>query len=80
MTKHKTSRSGTGQINPLAMSLAQAARILSAVGVGKVTEGVLRKHIAGGAPTNPDGSVSIVDYGAWLNQQMNRQDHDGTGL
>ena len=68
------------KINPLAMSVADAARILLAVGVGQVSEEVLRKHIAAGAPRNADGSISIVAYGGWLNRELNREGHHGTGL
>ena len=68
------------KINPLAMTVADAAKILSAVGVGQVSEAVLRKHIAAGAPRNADGSISIVNYAAWLNERLNREGHHGAGL
>ncbi len=68
------------KINPLAMSVADAAKILSAVGVGQVGEAVLKKHIAAGAPRNADGSISIVAYGGWLNRELNREANDGTRL
>jgi len=53
-------------INPAAMPLADAARLLSKVGGRPVTEGVLRDDVARGAPTNPDGSLNLVGYAAWL--------------
>ena len=68
------------KINPLAMSVAEAAKVLSAVGVGKVSEQVLRKHITAGAPRNADGNISIVNYAAWLNERLNREGHHGDGL
>ena len=58
----------------------EAVLACAAVGNDRIyTEQMLKKHIADGAPTNADGRISVVDYGAWLNQQLNRQDH-GTGL
>jgi len=78
-TSEKTAQTDT-KINPLAMSVADAAKILSAVGVGQVSEKVLKKHIAARAPTNADGSISIVAYAAWLNERLNREAHHGTGL
>ena len=56
-----------GRIDPLAMTVAQAAKVLSAVGGGRVTEDMLRRHIAEGAPTTPDGRINLVNYAAWLN-------------
>ena len=78
-TGEKSAQTDT-KINPLAMTVTEAAKILSAVGVGQVSEKVLRKHIAAGAPRNADGSISIVAYGGWLNRELNREGHHGTGL
>lgn len=55
------------------MTVAQAAKVLSAVGVGAVTEEMIGRHIAAGAPatSNPDGRgvrINLVHYAAWLNQ------------
>lgn len=58
-----------GQVNPMAMTVAQAARVLSAVGVGRISEDMLNRHIAAGAPTTPDGRINLVFYAAWLNQR-----------
>jgi hypothetical protein len=53
-------------ISPAALSLVEAARLLSKVGGRPVTEGVLRDDVARGAPTNPDGTLNLVGYAAWL--------------
>ena len=78
-TVQKTLQSDT-KINPLAMTVTEAARILSAVGVSRITEQVLKKHIANGAPTNADGRINLVHYAGWLNQELNREANHGTGL
>ena len=70
-----------GQVNPLAMSVAQAAKVLSAVGVGTVTEDMIRRHVAAGAPATVDGRINLVHYAAWLNQWigLNGQEKDEHG-
>jgi hypothetical protein len=55
------------RIDPLAMTVAQAAKVLSAVGVGTVTEELIRRHVAAGAPATADGRINLVHYAAWLN-------------
>ena len=55
-------RMGTeGAINPAALPIPQAARLL---GIG---EDALQGDIEAGAPVNPDGTMHLVHYGAWLN-------------
>ena len=72
---------GADRIDPLAMTIAQAAKVLSAVGVGSVTEEIIRRHVAAGAPATTDGRISLVSYAAWLNQHMGPdgqdKDHEG---
>lgn len=75
MTERERITSKTGSINPLAMTVAEAAKVLSAVGVGAVTEEMLNRHLAAGAPVSADGRINLVHLGAWLNQRMNRQEH-----
>ena len=53
-------------LNPQALYLEDLARIVTASGVKPVTIGVLRRDLAGGAPTNPDGTVNLTHYAAWL--------------
>jgi len=64
-----------GAVNPLALTVAQAAKVLSAAGVGAVTEEMICRHIDAGAPVTADGRINLVHYAAWLNQRMNREDH-----
>ena len=54
-------------LNPAAIPLADAARILSAAGGQRVTLEMLQEDVAAGAPTNADGSINLLNYAAWLN-------------
>jgi hypothetical protein len=55
-----------GGLNPNALSVANAARLLSKVGGERVTEEMIRADLAAGAPVNPDGTINLVHYTAWL--------------
>jgi hypothetical protein len=61
-------------INPAALALADAARLLAKVGGPSITESMLREDIAAGAPTNADGTMNLVHYAAWLVKEMGRGD------
>jgi len=60
----------TPQLNPSAMPVADAARLLSRAGGQRVTEAMLQTDIDAGAPTNPDGTINLVHYAAWLVKEM----------
>lgn len=64
-------RQGT-QLSPQALRLADLARILSASGGRPVTVEMLEMDIEDGAPTNPDGTINLVNYAAWLVEGMGR--------
>ena len=69
----RTDPSGTGtKLSPTALPLADAARLLSAAGGQRVTVEMLEADIAAGAPTNPDGTINLVHYAAWLVKQAVR--------
>jgi len=55
-----------GGLNPNALSVANAARLLSKVGGERVTEEMIRADLAAGAPANTDGTINLVHYAAWL--------------
>ena len=61
-------------LNPTALSLADAARMLSKVGGQAVTEAMLGDDLLAGAPTNADGTINLVHYAAWLVKEMGRGD------
>ena len=73
---------GPGALNPAALSLTDAARVLSRVGGAggfPVSEEMLRADIEAGAPTNADGAVNLVHYAAWLVHEMASGASGGTG-
>jgi hypothetical protein len=61
-------------LNPNALALADAARLLARVGGQAVTVAMLQADIAAGAPTNADGTINLVHYAAWLLKEMGRAD------
>lgn len=54
------------RLNPAALSVRDAARMLSAVGGQVVSVELLEADVAAGAPTNADGTLNLVHYAAWL--------------
>ncbi len=63
-----------GPLNPQALRLADMARILSASGSRPVTVEMLEADIAEGAPTNPNGTMNLVHYAAWLVRELSNAD------
>jgi hypothetical protein len=61
-------------LNPAALSLAAAAQLLSRAIGSPVTEVMLRDDVLAGAPTNPDGTLNLILYAAWLVKEMGRGD------
>ena len=55
---------------PTALTVAQAAKVLSAAGGRKITEEIVRADIDAGAPVNGDGTVNLVHYTAWLVKEL----------
>jgi len=49
-----------------ALSVAQAARLFAKLGARYATEARIREDLAKGAPANPDGTLNLVHYAAWL--------------
>ncbi len=62
------------KLNPQAMAIPDAARLLSALGGGSITEQMLRADVETGAPTNADGTFNLVHYAAWLLKEMGSGD------
>jgi hypothetical protein len=56
--------------DPAALAVADAARILSRLGGREISEEMLRADLAAGAPVNPDGTLHLVHYAAWLIREM----------
>ena len=62
------------KLSPTALSLADAARLLSAAFGQAVGVDMLEADVAAGAPTNSDGTLNLVHYGAWLVREASRGD------
>lgn len=56
--------------NPAALTVEQLAKMLG------VDAGLVRDHIAAGAPAGPGRKVNLVHYAAWLNKQMASTEED----
>ena len=56
------------KLNPAALRPEDAAKALG------ISEDMLRADLAADASTNPDGTVNLVHYAAWLNREMSRND------
>jgi hypothetical protein len=59
------------RLNPAALGVADAARVLTRMGGKPVSEEMLRADINAGAPTNANGTINLVHYAAWLVKEMN---------
>jgi len=66
-----------GRLNPAALSVEAAARLLTAAGGVRVDAEQVRADVDAGAPTNADGSINLMHYAAWLVQQMARDAKGG---
>ena len=61
---------GMSRLNPAALGVADAARVLTRIGGKPITEEMLRADIDAGAPTNANGTINLVHYAAWLVKEM----------
>jgi hypothetical protein len=59
-------------LDPSALPLADAARVLSRACGQPVTVEMLRADVAAGAPVNEDGTLNLVAYAAWLVKEGSR--------
>ncbi len=60
----------TPRLDPQKLLPADAARLMSRVSGRPVAETTIEADLANGAPTNGDGTLSLVAYGAWLVRQL----------
>jgi hypothetical protein len=61
-------------LNPTALPVADAARLLSAAGGQRVTAEMIQADVDTGAPTNADGTINLVHYAAWLVKEASGRD------
>ncbi len=69
MAEHAPSKPPAA-LNPAALPVEDAARVLSRAGGFPVSEEMLRADIDAGALTNADGTMNLVHYAAWLVREM----------
>jgi len=65
-----SNQSPRNALTPTALSIAEAALVLTRTGGQTVTEAMIREDIAEGAPTNANGTLNLVHYAAWLVKEM----------
>ena len=58
------------RLSPTALSVADAALLLTKLGGDPISEKMIEADIAAGAPRNADGTINLVHYGAWLVREM----------
>ena len=63
---------GTGPVDPMRLSIEQAAKVLSATFRERIEVSTLAADIRDGAPTNDDGTLNLVHYSAWQAKEMGR--------
>ena len=59
-----------GQLNPTAIAIPDAARLLTAAAGVRIDEAQIAADIESGAPTNTDSTLNLVHYAAWLVRQL----------
>lgn len=57
-------------VNPMALSIEEVSRLLSAAGGKRVTIEEVQADIDAGAPVSPDGRINLVHYAAWLVREV----------
>ena len=63
-------KSPVSGLNPSALAVADAARLLARVSGQSISESMLNNDIAIGAPTNANGTINLIHYAAWLAKEM----------
>ena len=61
-----------GPLNPRALSVDDLARVLASSGPDPVTVEMIQDDVVDGVPTNPDGTIDLVQFAAWLLQEISR--------
>jgi len=57
-----------------ALSVLDVVKIISGSGGRKFTEATVRADVAAGAPVNPDQTLNLVCYTAWLVKEVAKHD------
>jgi len=65
-------------LNPNALTVADAARLLSRAGGWLITEEMIEGDLDSGAPENADGTMNLVHYAAWLVKGLSSGDRSAS--
>jgi len=57
-------------VNPLSLTVDEAARMLTAAGGKRVTPEMVQADIDAGAPAATGGKINLVHYTAWLVREV----------
>jgi len=61
-------------LNPISLTLDDAARLLAKASGQSVTVEMLQTDLAAGAPANANGTMNLLHYAAWLVQERVSRD------
>ncbi len=61
---------GNPRASPAAMPPAALAAALTRVSGRPITEAMITADVRAGAPTNRDGTINVMHYGAWLTKEV----------
>lgn len=53
-------------MQPTALTVAELVRLMQRAGSRTISEESVRKDLGQGAPVNPDGTLHLLHYSAWL--------------
>lgn len=53
-----------------ALSITDAAKVLTKASGRAIHEAALRSDIDAGAPVNADGTINLIHYAAWLTKEI----------
>jgi len=67
-------QSDAGGLRLTALPIDQAATLLRRSGSQRANAEALRADLAAGAPANPDGTINLIAYGAWLVRALATQE------
>ena len=59
-------------LDPNRLTVEQAAKLLSAAAKLRVPAEQIAADLDAGAPRNPDGTINLMHYAAWLVKEMGR--------
>jgi len=71
-SREKTARNSAPGLRLTALTVEDAALLLSKGAGRPITRDMLREDIEAGAPVNADGTINLVHYAAWLVREITK--------